>query len=76
MIYYNTVNNLLIKTLITLMESSMFESFHLGTNSLYNKLICYRIEKGITQQGLGRNFGVNDSTIERIEKRSNNISGT
>ncbi|MBA5630386.1 nucleotidyl transferase AbiEii/AbiGii toxin family protein [Moheibacter sp. BDHS18] len=47
MIYYNTVNNLLIKTLITLMESSVFESFRLVGGTALSLQLGHRVSVDI-----------------------------
>lgn len=47
MIYYNTVNNLLIKTLITLMESSVFESFRLVGGTALSLQLGHRLSVDI-----------------------------
>lgn len=47
MIYYNTVNNLLIKTLITLMESSVFKSFRLVGGTALSLQLGHRVSVDI-----------------------------
>lgn len=45
-----------------------------GTNSLASRVRLYRIEFGIYRTDLAKLIGVSDSTIERIEKNTGQVS--
>ena len=45
-----------------------------GTNSIANKCLLYRIEKGIVRRELAKLIGISEMTMDRIENNKLNIS--
>lgn len=45
-----------------------------GSNSLANRCLLYRIEKGISREQLGKLLNISEMTIDRIENKNLNIS--
>ncbi|MCB0410445.1 MAG: helix-turn-helix transcriptional regulator, partial [Flavobacteriales bacterium] len=45
-----------------------------GTGSLANRVLLYRIERGLHRTELARELGVSDSSIERVEKEFKFVS--